>query len=79
MITEHINTARTNNPKGLALFVRRAQVLLGARAEGESCPMFLAGRIAREFIGGEGDAAVLLFRAMSDVGTARARRTTGWV
>lgn len=77
MITEHIATARTNNPKGLALFVKRAQALLGALAEGESCPFFLAGRVTRERC--EGDAAVLLFRALSDVGTARARRTTGWV
>jgi hypothetical protein len=79
MITEHIRTAVNNNPKGLALFVQRAQALLGAAAEGESCPFFLAGRIAREFVGREADAAVLLFRAMSDVGTSRARRKTGWL
>lgn len=77
-IIEHINTARTNNPKGLALFVKRAQAQLGAAAEGESCPLFLAGRIAREFIGGDADAAVALFRALSDVGTCRERRKTGW-
>jgi hypothetical protein len=74
---EHITTARTNNPKGLALFVKRAQALLGDLAEGESCPQFLAGRFARER--GEENVAVLLFRALSDVGTPRAHRTTGWV
>ena len=77
-ILEHVATVRSNNPKALALFVKRAQAQLGAAAEGESCPFFLAGRIAREFVGGEADAAVALFRACSDVGTLRERRKTGW-
>lgn len=69
MITDHISTARRNNPKGLDLFVKRAQILLGELAEGSSCPFFLAGRVGREFVGGDRDAAVLLFRSLSDVGT----------
>lgn len=77
-LLEHVATVRTNNPKAIALFVKRAQSQLGELAEGQDCPFFLAGRIAREFVGGEADAAVVLFRACSDVGTARERRKTGW-
>ena len=77
-LLENIATVRHNNPKALALFIKRAQAQLGALAENDSCPFFLAGRIAREFVGGEADAAVALFRACSDVGTNRERRKTGW-
>lgn len=78
-ITERISEVRSNNPKGLALFVNRAQQLLGDLAEGSSCPFFLAGRIGREFVGGDRDAAVLLFRSVSDASTGRARRKTCWI
>lgn len=77
-LLDHVATVRSSNPKALALFVKRAQIQLGELAEGQDCPFFLAGRIAREFVGGEADAAVALFRACSDVGTARERRKTGW-
>jgi len=73
---DHLTVSRTNNPKGLALFVKRAQVQLAELAEGSSCPAFLLGRIEREF--GDRSGAVALFRALSDVGTSRARRKTGW-
>lgn len=77
-IVERINQVASNNPKALALFVKRAQLQLGELAEGSSCPFFLAGRIGREFVGGDRDAAVALFRACADAGTSRARRKTGW-
>lgn len=77
-ITDRIADLNSHNPKGIALFVKRAQAQLGELAEGQSCPFFLAGRIAREFVGGDRDATVLLFRSVSDAGTPRARRKTGW-
>lgn len=73
---ERVHNARRNNPKGLALFVKRAQAQLGELAEGSSCPFFLLGVVEREF--NSRDAAVLLWRSLSDVGTPRARRKTGW-
>jgi len=77
-IVENIQEVRSNNPKALALFVKRAQIQLGELAEGSTCPFFLAGRLARESIGEDRDVAVALFRACCDVGTNRARRKTGW-
>lgn len=74
-IVENIAQLQNTNPKAVALFIKRAQIQTGAD---NANPFFLAGLIGRTFPGGDRDAAVLLFRSASDVGTNRARRKTGW-
>ena len=74
-IVENIAQVQNNNPKAVALFVKRAKLQTGSTNDN---PFYLAGLIGREFPGGDRDAAVLLFRSCSDVGTNRARRKTGW-
>ena len=77
MTIDHIAELNTCNPRAVALFVKRAQIQLGAAAEGSDCPFFLAGRIARDFVQGDAAAAGLLFRSANGAGTARERRETG--
>jgi len=75
MDIERIRLTITHNPKGVALFVRRANILLGTEY---TSAFAAAGHIGREYVGGDNDAAVLLFCACNDAGSSRARRTTRW-
>lgn len=75
-IVTNLQAARSESPAVLALFTKRALLILGELAEGSSCPFFLAGRIGREF--SDQVAQQLLDNCHLDAGTSRARRKTGW-
>jgi hypothetical protein len=65
LIADRIALTLTHNPKGTALFAKRAAALLGEKAEGKTCPFWLAGRLARE-LNDDQQVLHLLFRSLAD-------------